>query len=202
VTNVATLLDLHPELQARIERVVMVAGRRPGQRFYPRRDDGTVPEPPPGAAHRDFNFELDPEAMAVVLASEVPLVFAPWEVSSWVWIRRADLEGLADAGETGAFVAEACGSWLDLWQERFGVDGFNPFDTLAVGYLSSPELFETMDVTVWIEERPDDREPPGSGVTKPYLLVDQERAGGRRATYCVRPGAAFVDQLLERLAGS
>lgn len=201
VTNVATLLELHPELQGRIERLVMVAARRPGQRFYPRRPDGTVPEPPPGAAHRDFNFELDPAAMAIVLASEVPLVFAPWEVSSWVWIRRADLDHLAVTGESGAYVAEACRSWVELWRERFGVDGFNPFDTLAVGYLTSPELFETRNVAVWIEQGPDDRQPPGSGVVKPYLLIDAERSGGRRALYCVRPRAEFKRQLLERLGG-
>lgn len=201
VTNVATLLELHPALHERIERIVMVAARRPGQRFYPRRADGTVPEPPPGAAHRDFNFELDPSAMAIVLDSDVPLVFAPWEVSSWVWIRRADLARLATTGESGAFVADASRSWVELWEERFAVDGFNPFDTLAVGYVTSPELFETLEVEVSIEEGPDDREPPEKGLTKPYLLVGERQSGGREAVYCVRPADGFKAQLLERLAG-
>lgn len=201
VTNVATLVRLHPELQRRIERIVMVAARRPAQRFYPRRADGSVPEPPPGAAHRDFNFELDPAAMAVLLESDVPLVFAPWEVSSWVWIRHRDLEHLARTGDTGTFVAEACASWIELWEERFGVDGFNPFDTLAVGFVTRPDLFETMEVAVRIETGPDDREPADSGVVKPYLLVDAEQVDGRRAIYCTRPAAAFKELLLRRLAG-
>src|SRR4051812_741099 len=53
-TNVAAVLKRHPELSARIVRVVAVAGRRPGQRFT----TGTTNP----AGHRDFNFELDPAA--------------------------------------------------------------------------------------------------------------------------------------------
>jgi len=51
VTNVATVLKLHPELAKNVIRIIAVAGRRPGQRF--------VSSPTQSQAFRDFNFEMD-----------------------------------------------------------------------------------------------------------------------------------------------
>ncbi len=65
LTNVATVLSMHPELRDRIIRVIAVAGRRPGQQFLV----GTRNHKP----FRDFNFELDPQAFDVVLQAGVPL---------------------------------------------------------------------------------------------------------------------------------
>jgi len=70
LTNVASLLKRHPELHEKIERIVMVAARRPSQKF--------ISSPTQKLPHRDFNFELDADAMQVVLDSDIPLVFAPW----------------------------------------------------------------------------------------------------------------------------
>ena len=155
--------------------------------------------------HRDFNFELDPRGMAVLLASPVKLVFAPWEVSSHVWIRAEDLDALAKRGAAGAWLAGACRSWLERWRTGMGVDGFNPFDTLGVGWVTHPGLIETMEVGVWIEEAADDRWPTseagGATRTKPYLFVDAERDDIKRAIYCYRPKAGFKPMLLDRLAG-
>lgn len=187
VTNVATLLTLHPELAPRIRSIVVVAGRRPGQSFVT--GSGATP-------HRDFNFELDPEGMQFLLDSSVPLVLAPWEVSSKVWIRQAHLDELGRRSPSGRYLAEACASWIELWKDRFDVDGFNPFDTLAVGWVSHPRLIRVVEVSVWIEEGEDDRRP---GAAKPFLLVDPEREGGRRVTYAYEPEAGFRPLLLERL---
>lgn len=192
VTNAASLVQLHPELHERIERIVMVAARRVGQRFQT--------GDPSNTPHRDFNFELDPEAMQVLLDSDIELVFAPWEVSSKVWIRQADLEALATTGERGAFVAEQVASWIQRWADNLGVDGFNPFDTLAIGWLTHPEQVQTIDVGVWIEEAEDDALP---GATKPYLFVEPAGADTerRRAVYATTPTDAFKPTLLERLGG-
>lgn len=192
MTNVGTLLRLHPESAGRIEAIVMVAARRPGQRFI----TGSLTSTP----HRDFNFELDAEAMQEVLDSNVKLVFAPWEVSSKVWIRQADLDELAGMGESGEYLSGACQSWIERWKSRLGVDGFNPFDTLAVGYVSHPQLFETSEVGVWIETGPDDRARPGQILKdKPYLLVDPTRTDARQAVYCHTPKAGFKVLLMQRL---
>jgi len=191
LTNVASLLQLRPDLASRIDSIVMVAGRRPGQRFL---SSKAQPAPFP-----DFNFECDPEAMRVVLASPAPLVFAPWELSSHVWITGEDLDRLAQQSPSGAYIAGRSRSWLEMWEVELGAPGFNPFDTLAVGALTHPQWIEGFGASVWIEaQKP---EPGSDAEPKPHLLAEApERPGARSARYCARPHADFKPMLLERLA--
>ncbi|CAK9020446.1 Pyrimidine-specific ribonucleoside hydrolase RihA (Cytidine/uridine-specific hydrolase) [Durusdinium trenchii] len=196
VTNVASLLMLHPELHDRIDRIVMVAARRPGQKFVSS-DRQKLP-------HRDANFEHDAKAMQVILDSDIPLVFAPWEVSSKLWITREDLKNLSDSGESGAWIAKTSAYWITGWELAITDRGFNPFDTLAAGWLSHPELIESMPVSVRIEELPDDRVAGSSSEeaeTKPYLLVSEANTSDREIIYCHTPRPEFKAVLIERLTG-
>ena len=59
LTNLATLLERHPELAGRIERVIFVGGRTPGHRF--RAGNWNPYE------FTDGNYHKDPPAMGVVL---------------------------------------------------------------------------------------------------------------------------------------
>ncbi len=192
LTNVASLLQLQPELAPRIERIVMVAGRRPGLEFFSTK---TQQEPFP-----DFNFECDPVAMQGVLDGRSELVFAPWEVSSHVWVTAADLDALEKTGEPGAYLARHSRDWLRFWTDSLGAPGFNPFDTLAVAWLTHPELLESYTGPVRIE-------PAAAGdrnAAAPRLQVDASAsadADARRAIYCHRPRPEFKPLLLERLAG-
>jgi pyrimidine-specific ribonucleoside hydrolase len=195
-TNVATLLTRRKDLEDRIERIVLVAGRRPGQRFETS-DRQLRPHP-------DANFEKDPRAMQVLLESNAPLAFAPWEVSSQVWISREDLEQLRGRSAAGEWIARTSQYWINLW--ALGVDsrGFNPFDTLAAGFLTHPHLVESIPVRVRIVEDLDDRATPRErreGKRKPYLVVAEPGEEGREAVYCVRPKPEFHGVLIERLAG-
>ena len=80
-----------------------------------------------------------------------------------------------------------------------GAPGFNPFDSLAVAWLTHPQLIERLDVRVWIEDGPSDTtSPEAEDETKPYLLA-APGAKGRRAIYCHRPDPALKTILLERL---
>lgn len=194
-TNVATVVKNHPELAGRIVEIVAVAGRRPGQRFT----TGTVNH----KAHRDFNFEQDPEAFRVLLESRVPLTLAPFEISSKVWIEPDDLRLLSEGGASGRYLAEASRSWLALWQEVFKVGGFNPFDTLAVGYLVHPKLIRCEPLLAEIRTLPDDvteeRMQGAAPASKPYLLALPLAAGGRRVLYCHQADPSFKSELLRRL---
>lgn len=195
VTNVGTLVKIHPHLHDRIERIVMVAGRRPGQRFVSN-EKQKIP-------HRDFNFELDPAAMQAILDTKIPLVFAPWEVSSHVWISRDDLETLRRSGESGSWIAQTSQYWIERWEKNIDDRGFNPFDTLAMGWITHPQLIETEELNVAIEEVPDDRiaagQPPKN---KPYLLVRPADTPSRRVIYCRTPRPGFKELLMQRLRGS
>lgn len=195
VTNVGTLVKLHPHLHDRIERIVMVAGRRPGQRFVAN-EKQKIP-------HRDFNFELDPAAMQAILDTTIPLVFAPWEVSSHVWISRDDLETLRHSGGTGAWIAETSQYWIERWEKSIDTRGFNPFDMLAMGWLTHPQLIDSDQMDVAFEDGPDDRTAAGQPPkTKSYLLVRPAEAPSRRVIYCHTPKPGFKKLLMQRLGGS
>jgi inosine-uridine nucleoside N-ribohydrolase len=193
VTNLATVVKLHPELARNVVRIVSVAGRRPGQRFVARSGDLK--------AFRDFNFELDPTGFQVLLDSHVPLVLTPWELSSKVWMKRADLDLLDKGGPDARYLVPPARDWLEWWHENLGTDGFNPFDTLAVGYLTSPNLIECFDSEARIEMAPDDVNRDAATRTKPYLLVSSGFKSGRPVTYCYSISPRFKEDLLRRLLG-
>lgn len=189
-TNVATVLRNHPELRNRVKKIVAVAGRRPNQKF------STSPRAP---AFRDFNFELDAPGFQVLLDSRVPLVLAPWEISSKVWMRGADLVKLRSSDASLAWVLDAAEDWLAYWKNSLSAEGFNPFDTLAVGYVISPNGFRCDRLHVRIDQRPDDTVTGPGAQRKPYLLVDPSMPLQQSALYCSEAPPSFHDTLLKLL---
>lgn len=135
LTNLGTLLWHRPELARRIDRVVVVAGRSRGRRFY-LGDAGPV---------RDFNFENDVRAARLLLSSGVPVVLAGFELSSQVVITPRDLERIrARGGETAEYLYRKSQAWCAHWTRSFPSDaGFHPWDSAAIGWLLRPELFES-----------------------------------------------------------
>lgn len=155
VTNVGTLLQLHPELAPRVQSIVMVAARRPGQSFVSSQGNGQQQTP-----HPDLNFDCDVDAMRLLLDTEVPLVFAPWEVSDKVWLTRDDLDALANTeSEAAQYLAHHSRSWLESWVSMIGFAGFNPFDSLAVAAISHPEKLHGQPPFTQLSHRCWDREP-------------------------------------------
>jgi len=197
VTNVGTLLQNHSELAKRIEQIVVVAGRRSVEHQFI--SDPDQPEP-----FSDFNFEHDPAAMRVILDSKVPLVMAPWEVSSHIWLTREDLTRLKRSGGSGLWIAATSQQWIDSWEQQLNARGGNPFDTLAVGYLTHPGLIAGMPVKASIQRAaPPSREASGSATraTKPYLVVDRAHKSATATIYLHTPKERFKAILMQRLAG-
>lgn len=195
-TNVATVVRNQPALRARIVRIVAVAGRRPGQRFT----TGTTN--PRG--HRDFNFEEDPEAFRELLASGIPLTLAPFEISSKVWLKTPELDAIARGDAKSEWIVAPARRWLAFWTRTFGVDGFNPFDTLAVARITSPALLTCETLPAQIEVLADDAtEARVQGTTvarKPYLLVSREFGGSVPSVeYCYDVAEGFKADLVRRI---
>jgi inosine-uridine nucleoside N-ribohydrolase len=185
------VLKLHPELGKNVVQIIAVAGRRPGQRF--------LSGPNQTHGFRDLNFELDPAAFQVLLDANVPIVLAPWEISSKVWITRADLERLDHGGPEVRYLVPPAMDWLTWWHDNLGADGFNPFDTLAVGYLTSPALFQCTKSKISIDIGPDDTGSETAPGTKPYLIVSPSQKSSRTVTYCSTVNLRFKEDLLGRL---
>ncbi len=181
-TNVATVVKNHPELVKNIEQVIAVAGRRPGQEF--------IAGPKQKTPFRDFNFELDAEAFRVLLASPVKVTLAPWEISSKIWLTRTDVAAAAKTNPGMAWLLPAAEDWVAMWGREFGAPGFNPFDTVAVAYLTNRGDMECAEFSASVE----------MDGARPLLLVRPGTAGKRMVTYCFAPLPKYKQNLLERLS--
>ena len=188
-TNVATVVQKHPELIKRIEQIIAVAGRREGQRLRPSDDVRSF---------RDFNFELDAAAFQVLLDSGVRLVLAPWEVSSKVWMTSNDLDELVKADARLGWLVKAARNWIDFWRRDLHTTGFNPFDSLAVAYAITPDSMKCDKVAMKIRQLPDDTAQSSSAL-KPYLLRVDVPSGTGAALYCYEASAGFKADLMKRL---
>ena len=104
-----------------------------------------------------MNFEKDTDAAAIVLKSGIPLVLAPFEVSSQLQLRLEDLNQLtAHSSNTAQFVSRHAQPWLGFWRETWRVPFFHPFDCLAVLYLTSPKLLTCTTSAAKITAAPSD----------------------------------------------
>lgn len=191
LTNVATALLTQPEIAARIDSVVAVAGRRPGQRFLVG-ERGPLP---------DFNLECDPRAAGVLLAAAgVPVILAGFEVATHVLIGPAHLDRLRAGPPAARWLAERSDGWLAWWSAQLGTEGFHPFDTLAVGVLAAPGLIVTEPAQAAVvpvpAAGPGWRGRPGPAFE---LHAAPSLPGGRPAMYAraARPG--FASDLMTRL---
>ncbi|MEM1087232.1 MAG: nucleoside hydrolase [Pseudomonadota bacterium] len=148
LTTVAAAL-IQPDARLKnVEEIVFVGGRRIGLEFRATPDQETP--------FRDLNFELDATAAELLLALGMPMTLAGWEVSSQMWLSAEDLTVLRQNGSAAvAWLAEASQDWLDRWVETFKAPGFTPFDTLAVGWLLCPELFDGFEAPAQILHTPE-----------------------------------------------
>jgi inosine-uridine nucleoside N-ribohydrolase len=149
LTNIATAVmnDISNAFQT--TQVIAVAGRRKGVAFKVGRTKQLV---------RDLNFELDIESFRVILLSHIPLTLIPFELSSSVTITSADIHFLSSAlvanphQPTIQWLLNSSLNWIRKWENSFNISGFHPFDTLAVGYVISPDIFSCYCARMVIEE--------------------------------------------------
>ena len=171
LTNLAAVLAQEPALARRITRVIAVMGRRPGHRFHPSESRATGAMLfGHGPIFRDLNTVLDTHAVAVVLASGIPVILIPYTAARQVSMTGHDLDSVAGTGPAGQWVAGRSRAWLEFWRSEVGLDGFYPFDLMAAAYVRDPTTFGCARVTAWVG---DDALLPWFG-GGPALLVAQQ----------------------------
>ena len=195
VTNVATVVMNHPELVPQIEEVVVCAGRTPGFPFRPGLEKVTV---------GDYNFERDTLAFRTLFDAGIKVVLSGFECSAYLLLGKTDIEFLERSPSEGD-------QWLYAqlrpWQERaktlFGVEGFIPYDTTPLGYLTHPEYFKYYrDIPVRINMKPNDATIGASATRreKPYLEVSYDYKDTKwRATYAYKTLPGFEEIVIESL---
>lgn len=181
-TNVALLLNGHPELHNKIARIVMMGGAMVLGNWQP-------------AA--EFNIYVDPEAAEIVFQSGIPVVMAGLDVTHRAQIHDMDIERFRRVGNPVAtIVAELLDFFMEYHKDaKWGFTGAPLHDPCTIAWLLKPELFTSVERWVGVETQ--------GKYTQGMTVVDYYFLTGKQPNTTVlldvdREG--FVDLLAERLA--
>ena len=138
LTNIALLLERHPDVHERIDRIVWMGGAI---------GEGNVT---PAA---EFNAFVDPEAAAAVFSSGIEITMIGLDVTHKALFTRAHAEQLREAGRAGRFVAELSDFFQRFHERSYGFAGSPIHDAMAVAHVIDPTLVTTRHVNVAVETR-------------------------------------------------
>lgn len=193
-TNLANLLQFHPEVVPAITRVVFCAGRREGLRFQ---------VPNRRVALPDANFDNDPVSMLRVIESGIPITLAGFEASSSIFIDGQDIRRIRRNGRPGdRWVARRLDLWRLLWRLALGLDRFIPFDACTIGHVLYPECFHYhRNIPVAARTRANDARFWKKGAEKTYLEVSYGFETSCRVDYVHAIDPAYKIHLMNHLLG-
>ena len=151
LTNVALFYALHPELAARLDRLVVMGGSIGAGNVTP-------------AA--EFNIWADPEAAYRVLTdpglpAPVPTTLVGLDVTFSVPVDEAAVRRLAAGGPAGRAAAAMLGGAVEFYHRTRGTTSVAVHDAVAVVQVLRPDLLRTRPCTVGV----DCSDGPGRGGT-------------------------------------
>ena len=156
LTNIALLLQKHPDALARIRRIVFMGGSlRTGN-------------PTPVAT---FNVLADPEAAKYVIATKVPFVMCSLDCTRGSYLTFEELESTRQFQNPVAdMVRQVTGFYITSTKKENTVDGKKKgtdiHDLCTVMYVTHPELFEGESYFADVETKGE--------LTTGFTLVDYE----------------------------
>lgn len=149
-TNLALALTTEPGLAGQVKQIVLMSGAW---------GEGNVT---PAA---EFNAWSDPEALAILLASSCPLVFATLDLTARAVVTPERIAAWRGLG-AGRCLAAACDIQASVpVSPRLGGLGAPLHDPCAVAWLIRPELFTERKCSVRIDI--------GSGPSRGRTLIDR-----------------------------
>ena len=181
-TNVALLLNSHPELHDKSARIVRMGGAMVLGNWQP-------------AA--EFNIYVDPEAAEIVFQSGIPVVMAGLDVTHRAQIHGLDIERFRQVGNPVAtIVAELLDFFMEYHKDaKWGFTGAPLHDPCTIAWLLKPELFTSVERWVGVETQ--------GKYTQGMTVVDYYFLTGKQPNTTVLldiDRERFVDLLVERLA--
>ncbi|MFQ2201816.1 pyrimidine-specific ribonucleoside hydrolase RihA [Aeromonas hydrophila] len=181
LTNIALLLAAHPELKAKIARIVLMGGAAGPGNWTP-------------AA--EFNIYVDPEAADMVFKSGLPITMCGLDVTHEAQVMDEDIERVRAITNP---VAQCVAGLLDFFMiyhrdPKWGFAGAPLHDPCTIAWLLAPALFHGVECRVDIET--------GGTHTSGMTVVDRYGLTGKPANALVLLGldrAGFIDLLVTRL---
>jgi inosine-uridine nucleoside N-ribohydrolase len=180
LTNVALLLARYPELESRIERVVLMGGAIA---------EGNVT---PAA---EFNIWADPEAAQRVFSSGLDVTMVGLDVTHRALMKQEHVDRMAAAGRAGRLVADLYGFYVQFHQSQYDWDGTPVHDAVAVAHVIDGSILETKDRGVIVDTGPE--------LSRGRTYVDLWGRAGWEPNCHVAVGVdaeAFLELLVERIS--
>ena len=180
LTNVALLLDAHPEAAEKIERVVLMGGAI--------HEGNQTPS-------AEFNIWIDPEAAARVFESGLDVTMVGLDVTNKAVLSNADADSLRGAGRVAEAAADMVDFYLRFYNEAYEHGGAPIHDAVALAHVFRPDLLRVESRHVEVDT--------SDGICRGRTVVDM-----RRRTVLPEPNAhvavdidaeGFRSLLLERL---
>jgi inosine-uridine nucleoside N-ribohydrolase len=181
LTNVALLLQRHPDVRDRLERIVWMGGAIA---------EGNVT---PAA---EFNAFVDPEAAAIVFGSGIPVTMIGLDVTHKALFTRAHADRLRDAGAAGCAVAELSDFFQRFHESRYAFDGSPIHDALAVAHVVDPTLVTTVHCNIAIETASEHCD--GRTVVDRWLVLEDAPRNGHAGIDV--DADRFLELLVERIS--
>jgi inosine-uridine nucleoside N-ribohydrolase len=94
-------------------------------------------------AHAEYNFFVDPEAVAIVLRSPVEKLIVPLEVCEQVVLERRQVVEWSEIHRSPStrFLRDITEHYMNFYRAARGVDGCHPHDAIALAAVLKPSLF-------------------------------------------------------------
>jgi pyrimidine-specific ribonucleoside hydrolase len=177
LTNIARLLERHPDAADRIGAICLMGGAM---------GEGNI------TPHAEFNIWVDPEAAQQIFDSGLPLTMIGLDVTHQALVTAADAASFAAIGNrTGRIAADLLGFFARFHRERYGWDGSPIHDAVAVAHLLGTGLVETVSARVTVETRDE---------TRGRTVVDTRHTAPNAEVGVTIDRARFVDLLRDALA--
>jgi inosine-uridine nucleoside N-ribohydrolase len=125
LTNVALLLEAHPEAAAKVEHIVLMGGAI---------HEGNQ------TASAEFNIWIDPEAAARVFESGLDVTMVGLDVTNKAVLSSADADSLRGAGPVAEAAADMVDFYLGFYNEAYDHGGAPIHDAVALAHIFRPDL--------------------------------------------------------------
>lgn len=181
LTNIALLLSAHPELKAKIARIVLMGGSAGPGNWTP-------------AA--EFNIYVDPEAAEMVFSAGVPITMCGLDVTHAAQVMDEDIERIRTiTNPITRTVAELLDFFMIYHRDpKWGFVGAPLHDPCTIAWLLRPELFTGIECHVSVETQ--------GQYTVGMTVVDRYRLSPHEPNATVLLGVerqGFIDLLVEQL---
>lgn len=131
LTNIATLIKLHPDIKDKIDYILFSGGLLLDNQ---------------NSRYIGFNIFQDPEAADLVWKSGIKLVVCPSDHGHYAYLNREEIAKTDRCGKSGHMLHEIYKSYKDTHVTV----GIASHDACAVAYLVKPQIFETEQMYTYV----------------------------------------------------